>query len=629
METKVIRRNCPEFKQGKVSTLEVKGKATEGPNVENHGQVEGTLLIHSIPFAVVYDTGATHSLISHDIAQQLKLNCMIVDRPLLIKSPLGNSCVLGMMCMQLGLNIGGYMFNADLYVLQYPGIGVILGVDWLRKYRAIINMETSTISLKTSEGKRIVVLCEVNKNRNIVTLANLSSEKHMPALEEIPIVNEYADVFDEVRGVSNHRPVEFSIKPIPGANPVVKRPTRMGPKELIELKKQLVELEEKGFIRPSSSSWGAPVVFVKKQDGPLRLCIDYRELNKITVKNKYPLPRIDDLFDQSSGAKIFSRLDLASGFHQMKVEEESIKYTAFNTRYGLYEFLVMPFGLTNAPSYFVDLINRIFRKYLDKFVLIFIDDILIYSKTVEEHENHSHIVTQKLRQENLKAKFSKCTFWQNEVNFLGHVISEKGISVDPNKVIAVQAWKRPTNVTEVRSFMGMSGYYRRFIKDFAKISIPLTRLTRKNQVFAWTEECEKAFGRLKEALIQAPILKVPEGNENLVIYTDASGQGLGEVLMQQHQVIAYASRQLKPSEVRYATHDLELAAIVYALKLWRHYLLGAKFEVYTDHKSLKYLFSQKELNMRQQRWIELLASYDFEIFYTPGKANRVADALSR
>ena len=189
----------------------------------------------------------------------------------------------------------------------------------------------------------------------------------------------------------------------------------------------------------------------------------------------------------------------------MKVEEESIKYTAFNTRYGLYEFLVMPFGLTNAPSYFVDLMNRIFRKYLDKFVLIFIDDILIYSKSVEEHENHLHIVLQKLRQENLKAKFSKCTFWQNEVNFLGHVISEKGISVDPNKVIAVQAWKRPTCVTEVRSFMGMAGCYRRFIKDFANISITLTRLTRKNQVFAWTEECEKAFGKLKEALIQAPI----------------------------------------------------------------------------------------------------------------------------
>ena len=625
-----IKRNCPEYKQqGKLASLESKGKSTVETIAENHGQVEGTLFICTLPISVVYDTGATHSMISHELVALLKLNCILVETPLLVQSPLGSSSVLNMICVDVGLNIGGNVFISNLYVLNYPNIGVILGVDWLRQYKAIINLDSSTISLQNSRGQRITILCETAKERKLYHLIDLNKDSSEPSIEEIPIINEYIDVFGEVEGVPHHRPVEFQISLIPGASPIIKKPTRMGPNELKELKKQLEELESKGFIRPSNSCWGAPVVFVKKHDGTLRMCIDYRELNKVTIKNKYPLPRIDDLFDQLSGAKIFSRLDLASGFHQMKVEDSSVKYTAFNTRYGLYEFLVMPFGLTNAPSYFVDLMNRIFRDYLDKFVLIFIDDILIYSRTVEEHENHLHLVLSRLREKDLKAKFSKCAFWKEEVHFLGHVVSAKGISVNPNKIVAIQAWKRPSTVGEVRSFMGMAGYYRRFIKDFSKMSSPLTNLTRKNQPFRWTEKCEQAFSKIKEALVNAPVLRVPEGNEDLIVYTDASGSGLGAVLMQQDQVIAYASRQLKPHESKYATHDLELAAVVYALKLWRHYLLGAKFILYTDHKALKYLFSQKDLNMRQHRWVEFLAAYDLDILYTPGKANKVADALSR
>src|SRR5574338_29466 len=625
-----MKRNCPEYKQqGKLANLESKSKSTVEINAENHSQVEGTLLICTIPIAVVYDTGATHSLISYELVKMLKLNCILVETPLHIHSPLGSSSVLNMICVDVELNIGGNIFISNLYVLNYPNIGVILGVDWLRQFKAIINLDSSTISLQNSRGQRITVLCEIAKEGKSYHLVDLEKDLNELTIEEIPIVNEYLDVFGEGEGVPHHRPVEFQINLIPGASPIIKKPTRMGPSELKELKKQLEELESKGFIRPSNSCWGATVVFVRKHVGTLRMCIDYRELNKITIKNKYPLPRIDDLFDQLSEAKIFSRLDLASGFHQMKVEDSSVKYTAFNTRYGLYEFMVMSFGLTNAPSYFVDLMNRIFRDYLDKFLLIFIDDILIYSKTVEEHKNHLRLVLSRLRENDLKAKFSKCAFWKEEVHFLGHVISAKGISVNPNKVVAIQAWKRPSTISEIRSFMGMAGYYRRFIKDFSKISSPLTNLTRKNQAFVWTEKCEQEFIKIKEALINAPVLRVPEGNENLVVYTDASGSGLGAVLMQQDQVVAYASRQLKPHETRYATHDLELAAVVYALKLWRHYLLGAKFILYTDHKALKYLFSQKDLNMRQHRWVEFLAAYDLDILYTPGKANKVADALSR
>ena len=619
-----LKKDCPETHK---KTARVGALATN--TTENVGQLEGIILINTQPISVVYDTGASHSLISLEIVKKLALACVSIEQPLTIHSPIGSHCILRMKCMGLKLIIGGYGFDSDIYTLNHPGIGIILWVDWLMKNKAILNLENLTISLETNEGKRITVLSEIAKNTCFNKIWSINEIQKELKIEEIPVVNEYIDVFGEVRGIPQNRPVEFKIKLMPGTNPIIKKPYRMGPKELVELKHQLEELEEKGFIRSSSSSWGSPVLFVKKHDGTMRLCVDYRDLNKVTIKNKYPLPRIDDLFDQLHGAKIFSRLDLASGFHQMKVAEESIEYTAFNTRYGLYEFLVMPFGLTNAPSYFVDLMNRIFRDFLDKFVLVFIDDILIYSKTENDHAMHLHLVLSRLREHELKAKYSKCTFWQHEVKFLGHIVSQQGVSVDPSKVIAVQSWSRPRTVTEVRSFLGLAGYYRRFIKDFSRIATPMTKLTKKNQPYVWTEQCEQAFEKLKQALVEAPVLQIPEANEGMVVYTDASGSGLGAVLMQHGKVVAYASRQLKPNETKYATHDLELAAIVFALKLWRHYLLGAKFELFTDHQALKYLFSQKDLNMRQARWMEFLAAYDLDILYTPGKANRVADALSR
>ena len=395
------------------------------------------------------------------------------------------------------------------------------------------------------------------------------------------------------------------------------------------MKEQLQELLDKGFIRPSVSPWGAPVLFVKKKDGTMRLCIDYRQLNKVTVKNRYPLPRIDDLFDQLHGARIFSKIDLRSGYHQLKVKEVDISKTAFRTRYGHYEFVVMPFGLTNAPAAFMDLMNRVFKDFMDKFVIVFIDDILVYSRSQEEHVDHLRVVLQILREKQLYAKFSKCEFWLDSVVFLGHVISGNGIQVDPKKIEAVVNWKRPTNVTEIRSFLGLAGYYRRFVKDFSLIAKSLTRLTQKNVKFEWTDQCEQSFLELKDRLVTAPILTLPSDNVGFVIYSDASHQGLGCVLMQHGKVIAYASRQLKPHERNYPTHDLELAAIVFALKLWRHYLYGITCEIYTDHQSLKYLFTQKDLNLRQRRWMELIKDYDCTIHYHPGKANVVADALSR
>ncbi|KAL0552145.1 hypothetical protein IC582_011242 [Cucumis melo] len=374
----------------------------------------------------------------------------------------------------------------------------------------------------------------------------------------------------------------------------------MAPAELKELKVQLQELLDMGFIRPSVSPWGAPVLFVKKKDGSMRLCIDYRELNKVTVKNRYPLPRIDDLFDQLQGATVFSKIDLRSGYHQLRIKDGDVPKTAFRSRYGHYEFIMMSFGLTNAPAVFMDLMNRVFREFLDTFVIVFIDDILIYSKTEAEHEEHLCMVLQTLRDNKLYAKYSKCEFWLKQVSFLSHVVSKAGVSVDPAKIEAVTSWTR----------------------------LPQS-LTRKGAPFVWSKAYEDSFQNLKQKLVTAPVLTVPDGSDSFVIYSDASKKGLGCVLMQQGKVVAYASRQLKSHEQNYPTYDLELAEVVFALKIWRHYLYGEKIQIFTDHKSLKYFFTQKELNMRQRRWLELVKDYDCEILYNPGKENVVADALSR
>ncbi|GJX91695.1 putative reverse transcriptase domain-containing protein [Tanacetum coccineum] len=382
-------------------------------------------------------------------------------------------------------------------------------------------------------------------------------------------------VVTELPGLPPPRQVEFRIDLIPGATPVARAPYHLAPSKMKELSKQLQELSEKGFIRPSSSPWGAPVLFVKKKDGSFRMCIDYRELNKLTIKNRYPLLRIDDIFDQLQGSSVCSKIDLRSGYHQLRIHEEDIPITTFRTRYGHYEFQVMPFGLTNAPAIFMDLMNRVCKPYLDKFVIVFIDDILIYSKNNEEHDEHLKTILNLLRSE----KF--------------------GVHVDPAKIEAIKNWAAPTTPTE------------------------------KNKPYVWGDDEEEAFQTLKLKLCSAPILSLPEGSEDFVVYCDASLKGFGAVLMQREKVIAYASRQLRKNEENYTTHDLELGAVVFALRLWRHYLYGTKCTVYTDHKSLQYILDQKELNMRQRRWIELLSDYDCVIRYHPGKANVVADALSR
>ncbi|KAJ0810336.1 putative nucleotidyltransferase, Ribonuclease H [Helianthus annuus] len=609
--------------------------------------ITGTFLINHVYASCLFDTGADKSFVSLEFESLLKCKRSKLPKSFAVEVANGKTVKINSVLSNCSLILNDHTFSIDLIPMQMGSFDVIVGMDWLRRVRAEVVCSEKFIRLplpngdslhvygeKPSQGLKLMSCIKANKclrKGTFAFLAHIVEKKDKgPSISDVPVVRDFPDVFPEdLPGPPPARSVDFRIDLVPGATPVAKSPYRLAPSEMQELSSQLQELLNKGFIRPSTSPWGAPVLFVKKKDGSFRMCIDYRELNKLTIKNRYPLPRIDDLFDQLQGATCFSKIDLRSGYHQLRVLEEDVPKTAFRTRYGHYEFVVMPFGLTNAPAVFMDLMNRVCKAYLDRFVIVFIDDILIYSKTQAEHEQHLRLILELLRTEHLYAKFSRCEFWLQEVQFLGHTVNKLGIHVDPAKIEAVKNWVAPKSPSEIRSFLGLAGYYRRSISNFSKIDVPLTSLTQKERPFVWGPEQEESFQTLKDMLCNAPILTLPDGNDDFVVYCDASNLGLGCVLMQRDKVIAYASRQLKIHEKNYTTHDLELGAVVFALKIWRHYLYGTKCVVFTDHKSLQHIFNQKELNMRQRRWVELLNDYDCEIKYHPGKANVVADALSR
>jgi len=407
----------------------------------------------------------------------------------------------------------------------------------------------------------------------------------------------------------------------------------MSSTELDELKKQLDDLISSGFIRPSKSPFGAPVLFVKKKDGTMRMCVDYRDLNRITIKNRYPLPRIDELFDRLHGAQWFSKIDLRSGYHQVRIHPDDIHKTAFRTRYGHYEFLVLPFGLTNAPATFMHLMQSIFGPHLDSFVIVFLDDILIFSKTKQEHERHLRMVLDLLRKNQLYAKLSKCEFFQQYISFLGHVVSKDGISCEKDKVKAIQEWPVPNSVAAVRSFLGVTGFYRRFVQNYSRIASPLTELLQSESKWNWGEAQQNAFNSLKNALSSAPVLAIPNDSLSYVVTTDASGYAVGATLSQDQgkglQPIAFMSHKMLPAERNYPVHEQELLAVIRALQEWRHYLHGSRFKVQTDHQTLRHFFTQPHLSHRQIRWSEFMQEFDFEIEYKPGHLNAAADALSR
>ncbi|GJP32787.1 hypothetical protein CLOM_g17383, partial [Closterium sp. NIES-68] len=449
------------------------------------------------------------------------------------------------------------------------------------------------------------------------------------------IIREYPEIFpdDLPSGLPPERPQDHKIELEPGAQPTVCTQWRIAQPELQELRNQLDYLLAKGFIRPSTSPFAAPIVFTPKKDGGLRMCTGYRALNRVTIKSCYPIPRTDELINNLRGDRYFSKIDLRGGYYQIRVFTDDCHKTPFRIRYGSYEYTVMPFGLTNAPSTFQLTMNGVFRDLLDKCMIIDLDDILIYSKTRKQHLKDLEAVFQRLQQHRLITKGSKCEFLKQEMEFLGHVISTEGIRIDPKKLQAIQEWKPPTNLQQLQSFLGFVNYVRRFIPNMAGLTGPLTDLLHKGHFYEWGETQQAAFETLKTLLMSPPVLRIAGPERPIEVITDASDIAIGVVLMQDFgnglQPIAYASRKMQSAEHNYPIHDKEMMAIVHAFKIWRCYLTGADVTVRTDHKSLQYLRAQPNLNPRQIRWLDYLESnFTYKITYKKG-ANNIADALSR
>ncbi|GKA07586.1 reverse transcriptase domain-containing protein [Tanacetum coccineum] len=512
------RNNCP--KAGNVQNNRARGRA------ENAAQdlkvVAGTFLLNDHFASVLFDSGAKRSFVSSDYTPFIDITPVALGSSYEVELADGKIVSTNTVLHGCTLELLNHVFKIDLLPTRLGSFDVIVDMDWLAHHHASIICDERIVRIPLPDGH---VLDVYGERRDVYPKSLLCVKAGEKRLDNSVVhLKKFPEVFpDDLSGLPPIREVEFRIDLIPGALPVAKAPYRLAPSEMNELSNQLKELQEKGFIRPSSSPWGAPVLFVKKKDGAMRMCIDYRELNKLTIKNRYPLPRIDDLFDQLQGACYFSKIDLRSGYHQLRVHEDDIPKTAFRTRYGHFEFTVMPFGLTNAPAIFMDLMNRVCKPYLDKFVIVFIDDILIYSKSEKDHEHHMRTILNLLKKENLYAKFSKCELWLKEVQFLGHVVNQEGIHVDPSKVEAVKNWKAPESPTEIHQ--------------------------------------EKAFQILKEKLCNAPVLALPDGPNDFVVYCDASHQGFW--------LCSNATR--------------------------------TKSVIYTDHKSLQFIFGQKDLNMRQRK----------------------------
>ncbi|GJZ57136.1 putative reverse transcriptase domain-containing protein, partial [Tanacetum coccineum] len=513
----------------------------------------GTFLLNNSYASILFDIGADRSFVSTAFSSHIDIIPTALDHDYDVELADGKIIEVNTIIRGCTLNFLNHPFNIDFMPVELGSFDVIIGMDWLVKCHDVIVCDEKIVRIPY--GNEILIVRGDGSNNGHESRLNIilctKTQKYLLKGCHVFLAHDFP-------GIPPTRQVKFQIELVPGAAPVARVPYRLAPSEMKELSDQLQELFEKGFIRPSSSPWGAPVLFVKKKDGSFRMCIDYPELNKLAMKNRYPLPRIDDLFDQLQGSSVYLKIDLRSGYHQLRVREEDIPKTAFRTQYGHYEFQVMSFGLTNAPAVFMDLMNRVSKPYLDKFVIIFIDDILIYSKSKKEYEEHLKLILELFKKEELYAKFSKCEFWIPKVS----VIIEDSL------------------------------------KDFQDHHI-------NDQA------------------------NLKEGDENFIVYCDASHKGLGVVLMKNEKVIANASRQLKIHENNYTTHDLELGAVVFALKIWRHCLYETKCIVFIDHKSLQHILDQNELNMRQRRWLELLSDYDCEIRYHPGKANVVPDALSR
>ena len=638
-----------------------------------------TVPLNDIPCHFLIDSGASRNFISDTFVDKHRLRLTPLKHALRVRLADGTLSATKYELQNATVNFpDSYLYESSFVATKLSGYDGILGKPFLDDVDPIIKWSTNSVispfqlqgqtaptapvSITLMKAKRLAKQLRKDPNLPLYRIDIRQLDEVLSTATSDPLSDPFAPstamdplnqqklhdllrhhrtTFDEptaANGAGAKVP-PHKIRLVPGSTPPQTRLFRMSPAELEELRKQLTTFMEKGWIRPSNSEYGAPLLFTPKPDGSLRMVIDYRGLNSQCVKDRYPLPRADELFDHFHGAKWFTKIDLAQGFHQVPLDPETMHLTSFKTRYGSYEFTVLPMGLTNAPSAFMRLMNNVLQPFLDKFVVAFIDDCLIYSKTEEEHIQHIAQVLAAFDAVNLKCRLSKCSFAQSSTTFLGYCVSADGISVDPKKVSAVATWPLPHDITSTRSFLGFVGFFRRFIKDFAKIAAPLTSLTRSTVPFpsVLPQDAVDAFETLKTALISAPLLVIPftGPDATFTLYTDASDVAIGAVLLQDQgngeQPVCYESRKLNSAEKNYAVHERELLAIVHAVKTFRHYLEGCKhFTLYTDHHSLKYFFTQRDLSRRQARWSQELAAYqpNMSIVYRKGEENR-ADALSR
>ncbi|KAJ9564989.1 hypothetical protein OSB04_000955 [Centaurea solstitialis] len=610
-------------------------------------RVQGT--IKGVPVEVLVDSGASHSFVSPHIVTTLALP-VECRRKLGVRLGDGHRVLTQGECKEVKLRMDGFETSVDMFVLEMGNLDLILGVAWLRQQgKVTFDWEEGIISF-LHNGERIVLRdgkhnrSKVQSEKIITPVASLFSilftkEDRDVAMEvqrlsiqqqtELEtVLEQYKVVFQEIAGLPPQRDTVHSIELRGAGDPISVRPYRYPHHHKNEIERQVREMLQQGIIRHSSSAFSSPVILVKKKDGTWRMCVDYRELNKATVPDRYPIPVVEELLDELHGAKFFSKIDLKSGYHQIRVKEGDVRKTAFRTHEGHYEFLVMPFGLMNAPATFQSTMNQVFRPYLRRFILVFFDDILVYSRGWKDHIAHLSTVLEILRHHQFVANRKKCVFATQQVEYLGHTISDQGVAVDPSKIRSILDWPVPRNVKGVRGFLGLTGYYRKFVKGYGKLAKPLTDLTKK-EGFAWGSEAQAAFEQLKRVMTNPPLLMLPDFSQPFEVECDASGRGIGAVLMQNRRPIAYFSKALSSHNLSKSTYEKELMALVLAIQHWRPYLLGRHFQVYTDQRSLRHLLQQRIASADQQNWLAKLLGYHFDVIYKPGRENSAADSLSR
>ncbi|PKU69610.1 RNA-directed DNA polymerase [Dendrobium catenatum] len=621
--------------------------------VQRHNLFKTRCTIQGRVCQVIVDSGSCENIASCTLVEKLQLSTEAHPKPYKLSWIQSENAVeVSRRCL-VPFSIGKFKDQVWCDVLPMDACHLLLGRPWQFDRGTIHDGVANTYTL-VQNGETIVLLplavgqegpsndqflinkkaCQLAiqdvQHCYLLLIKEVINGDTPPQPEIQQLLQDFQDVWVEELpvGLPPLRDIQHAMDLIPGATLPNRPPYRLRPDEHEELRRQIEDLLAKGFIRPSVSPCAVPALLVPKKDGTYRMCIDSRAVNKITIRYRFPMPRIDDLFDQLQGAVLFSKIDLRSGYHQIRVREGDEWKTAFKVRDGLFEWMVMPFGLSNAPSTFMRLMNQIFQSYLGKFVIVYFDDILVYSPDFRSHLQHLRQVMEILRQQTLYCHPKKCQFLNHKIQFLGFVLSANGIEVDPEKVTAIVSWPVPHSLTDVRRFHGLASFYRRFIANFSTVAAPMTELL-KSDSFCWTKTAQNSFEQLKEKMTTAPVLRLPDFHNVFQVDCDASNVGIGAVLSQEGQPVAYFSEKLNEARQKYSTYDKEFYAIVRALHHWSHYLLCREFVLFTDHAALKFLDSQKKLRGRHATWSESLAAFQFVLKHKSGKLNQVADALSR